>query len=85
MTTCYVNHIEKLLQLYPDKPWNWKELSRNPNITWEIVKANLNLPWNWGWLSFNPNIHCRIPLISHFRTDSCNSNTSSEDIITNIS
>ena len=24
----------------PEKSWDWYELSRNPNITWEIVKAN---------------------------------------------
>ena len=39
----------------PDKPWNWRQLSRNPNITMEIVSANPDKPWNWYWLSRNPN------------------------------
>ena len=39
-----------------DKPWNWFDLSRNPNITWYIVKANPNKPWDWYELSSNSNI-----------------------------
>ena len=31
-------------------------LSSNPNITWEIVQANIDKPWNYGGLSSNPNI-----------------------------
>ena len=31
-------------------------LSRNPNITSEIVKNNRNEKWNYYWLSVNPNI-----------------------------
>jgi hypothetical protein len=31
-------------------------LSKNPNITWEIVQANPDKPWYFGWLSRNPNI-----------------------------
>jgi hypothetical protein len=31
-------------------------LSRNPNITWEIVQANPDKPWDFVWLSANPNI-----------------------------
>ena len=45
------NWLLHMLELYPDKPWAWDELSRNPNITWEIVKANPNKPWNWLLLS----------------------------------
>ena len=40
----------------PDKPWDWKCLSKNPKITMEIVAANPEKPWNWYWLSSNPNI-----------------------------
>ena len=34
----------------------------NPNITWEIIKENINKhkPWNWDWISFNPNITWKI-------------------------
>ena len=28
----------------------------NPNITWDIVKENLERPWSWKELSFNPNM-----------------------------
>ena len=37
----------------PDKPWNYYELSYNPNITWEIVQENPNKPWNYYNLSKN--------------------------------
>ena len=39
-----------------DKPWNWNDLSRNSNVTWEIVEANLDKPWDWDYLSENPNV-----------------------------
>lgn len=32
-----MNHLEILLELYPDKPWDWHVLSQNPNITWAII------------------------------------------------
>ena len=50
------NELIKLLETFPDKPWNWNFLSQNPNITWDIVKANQDKPWNWNVLSWNPNI-----------------------------
>ena len=31
-------------------------LSLHPNITMDIVEANLDKPWDWFWLSSNPNI-----------------------------
>ena len=51
-----INHLEILLKLNPNKPWDWDELSLNPNITWEIIQQNKDKPWNWYWLSQNPNI-----------------------------
>ena len=50
------NHLYILLELFPNKPWDYYHLSRNPNITWNIVKANPNKPWDYKWLSKNPNI-----------------------------
>jgi len=38
------NHLYILLQLYPDKDWNWYGLSGNPNITWEIICSNPDKP-----------------------------------------
>jgi hypothetical protein len=32
------------------------KLSQNPNITWDIVKANPDRPWDYSSLSKNPNI-----------------------------
>ena len=43
------NHLYILLQLYPDKPWDWSAISDNPNITWEIIQQRPTLPrWNLG-------------------------------------
>ena len=49
------NHLLTLLQKYPNKPWNWCNLSANPNITIDIVEKYSD-KWNWYWLSLNPNI-----------------------------
>ncbi len=37
----------------PDKPWNWKAISQNPNITMEIINANPDKPWRWDCISDN--------------------------------
>ena len=39
---------------HPEKPWNWQGISRNPNITWDIVEAHPEIPWDWWCLSENP-------------------------------
>ena len=51
-----VNHLLKLLELYPDKPWDWCGLSENPNITWTVVESNPHKMWYWYELSKNPSI-----------------------------
>ena len=40
----------------PSIPWNWDELSRNDNITWDIVQAKPDEQWCWYGLSQNANI-----------------------------
>ena len=35
---------------------SWYSFTKNPNITWEIVKNNPIYDWNYGALSLNPNI-----------------------------
>ena len=40
----------------PDKPWNWYNLSHNPNITWDIIRDNPDVKWDWNRISFNSNI-----------------------------
>ena len=43
-----------------DKPWDWRGLSMNPNITWEFVEDSIDKPWDWWRLGMNPNITCEI-------------------------
>jgi hypothetical protein len=38
------------------KPLDWAWLSRNPNLTMEMINANSDKPWNWNGISCNPNI-----------------------------
>ena len=40
----------------PDKDWDHRGLSENPNITWEIIQSNPDKKWNYNSLSLNPNI-----------------------------
>lgn len=56
--------IERLLLLAPISLdfWDWDELSKNPNISFEFIKNNLYLPWNWNLLSNNYNITFEIIL-----------------------
>jgi len=53
----YWNYIMK----YEDK-LDWNHISRNPNITIEIIEKYPNKPWNWGkyGISRNPNITIEI-------------------------
>ena len=37
----------------PDKKWDYISLSRNPNITWDIVNANPDIEWDYLALSCN--------------------------------
>ena len=35
---------------------SWNGISRNPNITMDIIEKYSNKPWNWEYISRNPNI-----------------------------
>ena len=48
-----LNHLYILLNLFPDKPWNYEYLSLNPNITYDIVQKNPDKSWNYYYLSQN--------------------------------
>lgn len=50
------NDLIKLLKIFPNKNWNYEELSRNPNITLKYVMENKNKPWNWRELVKNSGI-----------------------------
>ena len=40
----------------PYEPWDYFNLSKNSNITWEIVQANPDKNWDYDNLGKNPNI-----------------------------
>ena len=37
-----MNALTYLLEKYPDKPWDWTEISENPNLTIEIINKVVN-------------------------------------------
>jgi len=41
---------------HPDKPWEWYALSRNRNITIEIIEKYSDKPWDWEGISQNTHI-----------------------------
>ena len=52
----YYNKWFQYVLYHPDKPWDYDWLSKNPNITLDIVQNYPNKPWSYLWLSQNPNI-----------------------------
>ena len=53
------NALIFLLEKYPEKKWDWRNLSANPNVTMEYVDAHLNdtsFKWDYRFLSMNPNL-----------------------------
>lgn len=52
---CLYFHIS-LIQQNPDEDWDYKSLSLNPNITWEIVQQNPDKQWDYKSLSKKSNI-----------------------------
>ena len=45
------NHGNKHHELYENP-----NISKNPNLTWEIIKNNPDKSWNWDEISANSNI-----------------------------
>ena len=37
-----MNILMYLLKKYPEKPWDWRNISQNPNITIEFIEKNIN-------------------------------------------
>jgi hypothetical protein len=50
-----LNPIQELLRLFPERNWNWINLSQNSWVTWSLVEEFSEKPWNWSVLSENPN------------------------------
>ena len=49
------------MEANPDYPWDYRSLSSNPKITWDIVEANPDKPWDhYLGVSKNPNITLEI-------------------------
>lgn len=40
----------------PNERWDWYGLSKNPNITWDVIINNFNKPWNMYAICMNPNL-----------------------------
>jgi hypothetical protein len=52
-----MNQIFTLIAAFPNKPWDWNEISRRSDISFEYVFTHLHdHPWNWLELSVNPRI-----------------------------
>jgi len=43
----YKNHLIQLLEKYPDKPWDWICLSRNPNLSGNFSKNSIDIAELW--------------------------------------
>lgn len=43
--------IWDLIDKYPNKYWDWTNLSRDPSTTFENVRTYINKPWSWPALS----------------------------------
>lgn len=39
-----------------DKPWDYKSLSKNPNVTIKFILEHKNEKWDYAWLTNNNNI-----------------------------
>ena len=52
----------EFIEKHPEKPWEWYWISKNPNITMdiiitmEIIEKHPEKPWNWRGISMNQNI-----------------------------
>jgi hypothetical protein len=53
------NPLKVLLEIFPEKCWNWYYISQNPNITMSDILKHPNLPWNWNDISYKTNITIR--------------------------
>ena len=47
--------LENLILKYPDKPWNWRLISRFPDLNIDFVIEHHDKPWDWHFISNHPN------------------------------
>ena len=62
--------IIKLTEKYPNKPWNWNAISKNPNITMNFIEKYQDKPWIWDCIYINPNI--TMDFIEKYQHKPCN-------------
>jgi hypothetical protein len=41
----------------PNKPWDWRYFSQNPNLTEEMINNNLDKPWEWRYVLGHRNVN----------------------------
>lgn len=51
-----LTQLEQFILEYPDKPWDFFQLSSSEDVTWEFIKSHPDFNWNWKRLFSNPNI-----------------------------
>lgn len=49
----YSRGIFDLISIFPDKEWNWTEISWIIDVPLDIIKNNILKDWNWYGLSWN--------------------------------
>jgi hypothetical protein len=48
-----MNELQYLVEQYPNKQWNWYDLSYIHSITYDFVEKHFDKPWHWYKLSCN--------------------------------
>jgi len=56
------NHLKTLVYMYPNHPWDWYNMSKNPNLDHEMYAKNMDKQWSrynlLGNSSFKVDIGC---------------------------
>ena len=63
--------------------WDYNELSKNPNITFDIVKANPGIPWNYFLLCDNKMTKPREDFIGKYQ-EQFKKSSLKEELIANL-
>jgi hypothetical protein len=43
----------EVIEENPNKLWNWRCISENPNLTMKFIEENPDKPWDWISISWN--------------------------------
>ena len=46
-----------MIEQRPNKPWKWKYISKNPNLTMEYIITHIYKDWDWDAISENRTIN----------------------------